>query len=108
MTDQKSYCPDCGVGVGEQHERGCDVERCSVCGLQRLSCSCDPNLHDPSKVVWTGEWPGVDECRKRGWYATFDRASGWKPCDAQTPGATEDLSRLMHFRATGKDDLYEK
>jgi len=54
-------CPDCRVKPGTKHNRGCDVERCSQCGGQRLSCGCDPNLHDPAFSRWTGFWPGSIE-----------------------------------------------
>ncbi len=54
-------CPDCGVPAGQPHLENCDVERCSVCGLQRYGCNCDG--HDSSFARWTGFWPGELEAR---------------------------------------------
>ncbi len=57
-------CPDCAVKPGEVHDDGYDVENCSGCGSQRLSCGvfeerCEN--HDPLFARWTGIWPGEIE-----------------------------------------------
>jgi len=94
-------CPDCGSQVGEEHELGCDVERCLVCGAQRLLCDCQAAANEP----WAGEWPGVFECRARGWFACRGE-HGWQPCVADAAGARADLNRLAFFHAHGYDGLY--
>jgi len=33
-------CHDCEVVKGQLHVRGCDVERCPVCGCQAMGCDC--------------------------------------------------------------------
>jgi hypothetical protein len=62
-------CPDCGVKPGQPHKghgRYCDVERCSNCGAQRVSCGCPPKSHDEAFARWTGLWPGTAESKALG------------------------------------------
>lgn len=52
-------CPDCGVQPEQMHTVGCDIEKCSVCGHQRISCACPRNgWHDRGFARWTGFPPG--------------------------------------------------
>jgi hypothetical protein len=44
-------------------------------------------------LPWTGELPGVRECRAFGWYARSN-PGGWHRCEPNEPGAEPDIRRL--------------
>ncbi len=48
-------CPDCGVEPRKPHENECDVERCSICGEQRLTCGHTGNQRMLEN--WMGIYP---------------------------------------------------
>jgi hypothetical protein len=60
-------CGDCGVEEGELHKIGCDLELCSICGEQFITCDCDyheklenrvPFIWFPNICEYCGElWP---------------------------------------------------
>lgn len=105
-------CGDCGVHAGDPHRSGCDLARCMAYGSQRLQCQPGARMvvrgylpnggvdvdwvvdgHDCGEDIWTGLWPGKAECREYGWWAVFDPP--WRRVPAGTPGAVEDLNRLV-------------
>lgn len=117
MSNDKT-CHDCGVAPGQLHVRGCDVERCPLCGHQLIGCPCakrhlqliedeEPTaaecaeweavLEKAGRMPWTGEFPGSAEARKLGWYAYFhETLCRWFRCDDPTdPRAEPDLNRLV-------------
>lgn len=67
MVYRVKRCFDCGVGLGEVHIEGCDIEACSVCNSQRLSCSCSG--HKPELMTWQGIFAsGRPRIKERGKY----------------------------------------
>lgn len=64
MMNELKNCPDCGAYPGEIHKENCDVEHCSVCGLQRFGDDCEG--HDKQFARWTGIWPGKAEAEYLG------------------------------------------
>lgn len=68
--------------------------------MQWIGCGCQE--HDPMKSRWSGEWPGVAECRELGFWCVELGGRFW-PCAPDYPGATEDLNRLTRLHAMGYD-----
>src|SRR5262245_6500080 len=77
-------CHDCGARPGERHRHDCDVERCSNCGRQRVSCGCPGRLRR-RRLPWTGEFPGMAECREFDWFSKRVPGVGWVRCDENDP-----------------------
>jgi hypothetical protein len=48
-------CFSCKVVAGKIHKNRCDIERCSVCGGQYVSCKCEQ--HDKQFAYWNGFSP---------------------------------------------------
>ena len=95
MSGPSVVCHDCGVQPGCLRHPGCDVERCPNCGHQAISCGCtDEEFGKWPRLKWTGEWPGVVECREFGWYAKLIHGQGWVHSDESDSEAEEDLNRL--------------
>lgn len=88
-------CPDCRVAPGDRHQRGCDVARCKECGQQAIACE----DHNSEQTSWTGEWPGVQECRELGWWVRW--GPPWTRTTADDPDAWPDLNRLAMGRMQG-------
>jgi hypothetical protein len=104
----KLACWDCGVPIGQPHDKGCDVARCLFNGGQRLACNGGEGhnaifdvtgidwaeeLHDCGQDIHTGQWPGEAECIEFGWYAKFT-AAGWEQCGQDDPDGRPNLNRL--------------
>jgi hypothetical protein len=120
FLDQLRYeCPDCKVLIGERHQEGCDVARCSRCQRQHIVCGCQSGNTD----VWSGlmyplshqvclkdnlwcrdliRWQGRDyvvlQALQPIFLAMRDRLPGFSiqwhvPCDSDDAGASPDLNR---------------
>lgn len=95
-------CPDCGVQVGENHAKNCDVPRCRVCGFQRLSCRLDGKHLTAKPVAWTGRWPGEVECEEFGLWSKWVLGKGWIECSPDDPAAGPDVNTLGAMGARGE------
>lgn len=95
MDEVRARCHGCGAAVGERHDRVCDIARCRATGFQWHGCdhaTPSPVPHEPD--LWTGRWPGEEDCERLGWYAHLVPGQGWMPCRPDDPGAQADINRL--------------
>jgi hypothetical protein len=98
-------CGDCGVKPGEPHHPGCDMERCSACGRQRITCSAAippcRGRHDPLFSRWTGFGAGELEAIAMGYLCRWERdPNNPVPGDwAFDDGVSADLNRFFADRA---------
>lgn len=101
-------CQDCGAIPGEPHGDGCDTARCLFTGGQRLVCGSlgflgieTPAHDDCGDDVWTGRWPGTDECAEFGWWCLWvppgpgERYGEWRRVGKDHPRAQPNLNRLV-------------
>lgn len=44
IKNDTEFCGDCGVGMDGLHHPGCDMEFCSQCGEQWITCDCNAKL----------------------------------------------------------------
>jgi len=72
--EKREHCPDCGVGIGDEHHQGCDVARCDQCGGQAISCGHTEWNHDK----WDGLWPGSNECYEQKLVCCWDDTKEWQ------------------------------
>ncbi len=94
FDDMMKLCHDCGALPGRPHHDGCDVERCSSCGGQRLMCDCKD--HDPMFSRWTGIWPGWAEALALGLITKWSD-KGWIKCNIDDPDARPDINTFYEL-----------
>lgn len=54
-----------------------------------------PDAHDCGEDVWTGEWPGVEDAIRLGFWCTDPARPPMRSCPPDYPGASPDLNRLL-------------
>lgn len=91
-TDPKNSatCPKCHARPGDLHTNWCGLARCAFTGLQRSGCQHPGTI---CLTLWSGRWPGMEECEEYGFYYRPVNGRG-EPCNADDDGADHDFNRL--------------
>lgn len=89
--DEMSNCPDCGVSVGELHDRGCGIARCRMHGQQWMFCSGEG---DHASTTYQGVFPGTAEAMAREWYVKRDPEGRFIQCGADDGEGILDINRV--------------
>jgi hypothetical protein len=98
--EKRKYCNDCGVSIGELHVDGCDIEACTECGLQRISCECNSNDRE--------KWTGIaferllKICEEKNLFTIWNAKSGWTPAKKDDPKSMHDLNSAASFLLKNK------
>lgn len=92
----KKSCSDCDAEPGQEHFDGCDIERCTDCDLQRLSCEC-PDHEDYRKEIYSGvAWERtLLLAEENNLFCKWD--NGWVKCDKDDEGAIHDLNEATRL-----------
>jgi hypothetical protein len=82
-------CPDCKAIPGDEHQYGCDIERCADCGRKANSCGCVTKKF--SRLRWEGEAHFMDAIEA---YQLWAVGPPWVPFPPGTPNCVPDFNTL--------------
>jgi hypothetical protein len=98
---ERTSCPDCSASPGKYHMKGCDIERCTECEGQRLSCGCTDH-GDYQREKWSGiaYEKAMLIAEENNLYVKWN--NGWVKCSKNDEGASHDLNEATFLLMSGK------